>query len=677
MSGPDSAPEPAGFEPPKSSFAGPIAELVAQRVLLPPVRPGLLANLGGYEILRLVGAGGMGVVVLGRDPASGAQVAIKLVKPELLGDAQIKHRFLKEAGHIQKLKHRGIVPVLEIAESAEGPYFVMPYLEGGNLSRRIRPDQPMAAAAILDIAQPVAEGLQFAHRRGIIHRDLKPGNILLAADGSACLADFGLARTVFNDTLVDAGTDQCEGTAPYMSPAVAEGHAEDTRCDIYAFGALLYEMLTGRPPYEGRTTWEVRQRILAGPPPPIKFIQPKAHERLAAVAEGAMGRELRDRYADMGDVVADLKRIRAGKAPLGPAGLGRKVRDRLGRKSGVFAVIVAAAIIGAVAWWRPLGRSASGLAPKAAVPPPAPPLPFHFQEPTGMAFDPQGNLYVSDKLDGVVYQVAPNGRVAAVAGLKGFLGGIDGEGATARFSILRGLTFDPTGFIFYLSDGFRIRMISLHGPVWTLAGSFREPGTLDGPVRQARFVTPTGLALDRIGNLFVADAYTIRKITPAGVVTTLAGLPGHAGRADGFGGAARFSDQAKGLALGADGSVYVADGLNHRVRKISPAGAVTTLPGTFGRPTGIALDSAGDVVVADSDRAALYRLGPGGAVTVLAGQPDAPGRADGTGAAARFDRPHSLAIDAAGVIWVADSGNQALRQVSPAGVVTTLPLFTQ
>jgi DNA-binding beta-propeller fold protein YncE len=677
MSVPDATPGNEAFDPPKSSFGGPIAEFVAQRVLTPPVRPGLLANLGRFEILRLVGGGGMGVVLLARDPEAGSQVAIKLVKPELLGDAQIKHRFLKEAGHMQKLKHRGIVPVTEIGESAEGPYFVMPYLEGGNLSRRIRPDQPLEPAAILDIAQPVAEGLQFAHRRGIIHRDLKPGNILLGPDGSACLADFGLARTVFNDTVVDAGTEQCEGTAPYMSPAVAEGHAEDTRCDIYAFGAILYEMLTGRPPYEGRTTWEVRRQIIAGPPAAIAWLNPKADARLAAVAEGAMGRELRDRYADMGDVVADLKRVRLGKRPLGPHGIGRKVR-RLGRTSGT-AVIVAAAVVLALAiWLRPIRWFAP--APVAAGPkavPLGPPVPFHFHDPTGMAFDPQGNLYVSDKLDGVVYEVLPTGRVVPAAGLKGVLGGTDGEGDTARFSILRGLTFDSTGFIFYLSDGFRIRMISLHGPVWTLAGSFREPGSLDGPVRQARFVTPTGLAIDKAGNLYVADLDAIRKITPEGVVSTLAGSPGHAGREDGKGAAARFSDQPKGIAVSADGTVFVADGLNHRIRKISPTGDVTTLPGTFGRPAGIALDAAGDVVIADADRDAVFTLSPTGAVATLAGQAGTPGRADGPGAAARFNRPRVLAIDAAGIIWVADAGNQALRKITPAGVVTTAALFTQ
>ena len=181
----------------------------------------------------------------------------------------------------------------------------------------IKPGVPLDSESILDLAAQVAEGLSFAHRNGIIHRDLKPANILLTAEGRACLADFGLARTVFNDSLVDVGGRSLEGTAPYMSPAVAAGDAEDTRCDIYSFGALLYEMLTGRPPYEGQTTKDILRQIIAGPPRPITSLNPQADRGLAAVAEGCMARELRDRYADMRDVLNDLQRLKDNLPPAG------------------------------------------------------------------------------------------------------------------------------------------------------------------------------------------------------------------------------------------------------------------------------------------------------------------------------------------------------------------------
>lgn len=329
MSNDPSKQEQKPFTPPVSSFTGPIAELVGQQLLSPPSRPGLLASLDHYEILRILGGGGMGMVLLARDSNTGQEVAIKLVKPDLVSNQQVVHRFVKEAGHMQRLRHEHVVPVLEVSSRPQGPYFVMPYFEGRSLSQRIRSGRSLESEAVLDIALQIADGLRFAHQHGIIHRDLKPANILLAADGKACLADFGLARTMFNDTIVDVENQQCEGTAPYMSPAVAAGNAEDTRCDIYAFGALLYEMLTGDLPYKGSSTKEIQKQILAGSPTPITTLNPKADRGLVVVAEGAMARELRDRYADMTDVLSDLQRIKEGKPPLGPHGLGRRVHNKL------------------------------------------------------------------------------------------------------------------------------------------------------------------------------------------------------------------------------------------------------------------------------------------------------------------------------------------------------------
>ncbi|HSY43582.1 MAG TPA: serine/threonine-protein kinase, partial [Candidatus Acidoferrum sp.] len=305
---------PSGFAPPVSAFTGPVAELIAQRMLTPPPRPGLLAVLDHFEILRILGGGGMGIVLLARDTRTGRDMAVKLVKSELVTNQEVVHRFLKEAGHLKKLRHTNIVPVDEISEKPEAPYFVMPYFEKGSLANRIKPGQPLDTGTVLDMAAQVAEGLSFAHRSGIIHRDLKPANILVASD-RVCLGDFGLARTVFNDSIVDVERQQLEGTAPYMSPAVAAGDAEDTRCDIYSFGALLYEMLTGRPPYQGRSTKEILNKIIAGPPPSITSLNPAADRGLVAVAEKAMARELRDRYADMRDILKDLQQIREGKRP--------------------------------------------------------------------------------------------------------------------------------------------------------------------------------------------------------------------------------------------------------------------------------------------------------------------------------------------------------------------------
>ena len=137
MSNEPSNQEQTVFVPPVSAFAGPIAELVGHRLLSPPTRPGLLAVLSHYEVLRVLGSGGMGVVLLARDGDNGGNVAVKMVRPELVADQQMVHRFVREAGHLQKLKHKNVVPVLEVSDRAEGPYFVMPYFDRGSLAQRI------------------------------------------------------------------------------------------------------------------------------------------------------------------------------------------------------------------------------------------------------------------------------------------------------------------------------------------------------------------------------------------------------------------------------------------------------------------------------------------------------------------------------------------------------------
>ena len=303
-----------------SSDSRPQEELLQRGAFDPPFTPGTLGRLDRFEILRLLGEGGMGQVYLAREPRTDTQVAVKIMRPQVAGDPQSVHRFLTEARHMYRLSHPRILRVLEVSDREDGPYFVMPYIEGGSLLDQCRSGRCLPEDRVLAIARQVAEALAHAHARGLIHRDLKPGNVLLDKEGNAYLTDFGLVRTVFNDSMIDASASHLEGTAPYMSPAVARGEAEDTRCDIYAFGALLYELLTGQPPYTGRTPQLILDQVLKGPPQPIRAVSPKASPALVRIAEGCLARELRDRYASMSDVVADLERIEQGKMPLGVHG---------------------------------------------------------------------------------------------------------------------------------------------------------------------------------------------------------------------------------------------------------------------------------------------------------------------------------------------------------------------
>jgi sugar lactone lactonase YvrE len=699
---------PPAFAPPVSSFTGPIAELVAQRMLSPPSRPGLLAMLDQFEILRVLGGGGMGIVLLARDSHTGRDVAIKLIKSDLVTNQNVVHRFLKEAGHLKRLRHTNVVPVHEISDRADGPYFVMPYFEKGSLANRIKPGHPLDTESVLDIAAQVAEALSFAHRSGITHRDLKPANILLDANGNACLADFGLARTLFNDSIVDVGSRQLEGTTPYMSPAIAAGDAEDTRCDIYSFGALLYEMLTGRPPYEGRGAKEILDHIIAGPPKPISSLNPNADRGLVAVAEGCMARELRDRYADMRDVLKDLQRIKENQQPMGPRRFEGDAGDKLSQVRPVLKVLwlpvcmVGIAFAGWIVW-----RERS---PVVITPPPAPRAPVASQSawsvttlagqvgvggyadgagnqaelrlPNSVAVDRAGNVYVADTGNNTIRKISPNGVVSTLAGASGSHGSADGTGGEARFWAPFGVAVDGAGIV-YVADmaNNTIRKITPKGVVSTLAGLAGHPGSQDDIGAKARFRNPWGVAADDSGNVFVADLSNdaIRKITPAGVVTTLAGQAGMTGSVDGAGSQARFNAP-HGVATDHAGNVYVSDSANGTIRKITPGGVVSTLAGLprysgntdgngpearFGNPQGLAVDKQGNIYVAETGNNTVRKITPTGVVTTLTGLAGTTGSSNGNaiGKDARFNSPGGVAVDSAGNVYVADTNNHTVRKI--------------
>lgn len=279
-------------------------------------------------------------------------------------------------------------------------------------------------------------------------------------------------------------------------------------------------------------------------------------------------------------------------------------------------------------------------------------------------------------------------NAALVAGTPGTTGSADGTGAAARFNNANYVAVNSAGTL-YVGDflNHTIRAITPAGVVSTLAGSPGVNGYADGTGAAARFNGSGGLAVDSAGNVFVADwdNFVIRRITPAGVVTTLAGTAGAGGSVDGTGAAARFSNP-NGLAIDAAGNLHVADWGNHTIRRITPAGVVTTLAGTpgapgsangtgaaarFNQPNGVAVDSAGNVYVSDAANHTIRRITPAGVVTTLAGQPGASGNTDGTGSAARFDTPAWLTISPSGDLFVTSGAGDTVRKITAAGVVTT------
>jgi sugar lactone lactonase YvrE len=301
-----------------------------------------------------------------------------------------------------------------------------------------------------------------------------------------------------------------------------------------------------------------------------------------------------------------------------------------------------------------------------------------FNTPSGVAVDSAGNVYIADSYNCTIRKCSPAGAVTTLAGLARSSGSTDGTGSTARFSYPDGVAVDSVGNV-YVADtyNYTIRKISAAGSVTTLAGLAGNSGSTNGTVGTARFDSPSGVAVDSAGNVYVADTdnHTIRKITPAGVVTTLAGLAGTSGSTNGTGSNARFY-RPSGVAVDGSGHVYVADTYNHTIRKITPAGEVRTLAGLAGssgnldglgssarfyRPSGVAVDSEGNVYVADTGKHTVRKITPGGEVKTLAGAAGASGSADGLGSAARFYEPSGVAVDPAGKVYVADTLNYAIR----------------
>ena len=301
-----------------------------------------------------------------------------------------------------------------------------------------------------------------------------------------------------------------------------------------------------------------------------------------------------------------------------------------------------------------------------------------FANPSDVAVDAAGSIYVADTRNDTVRKISPAGVVTTFAGQAGVSGSNDGSGSAA-FNLPAGLAVDAAGNV-YVADtnNNEVRKVTPAGTVSTLAGVAGAAGSSDGAGSAARFNGPSGIAVDATGNLFVSDTlnHTIRKVSPTGVVTTIAGLAGASGFVDSTSSAARFHGP-QGVALDISGNLFVADTNNNAVRKIVIAtGVVTTVAGESGivgstdgansqaqfhYPSGIAVDAAGNLYVADTDNHVLREIVPSGAVSTLAGLAGTSGSADGAGTSARLNFPTGVAVDGAGNVYIADTTNDTVR----------------
>ncbi len=307
-----------------------------------------------------------------------------------------------------------------------------------------------------------------------------------------------------------------------------------------------------------------------------------------------------------------------------------------------------------------------------------------FRSPTGVSVDGVGNVYVADQDNHRIRKVTSSGVVSTIAG-NGYSGYADGIGSVAQFYSPTGIAVDGEGNVYVADQGnHRIRKITTSGVVSTLAGSGKA-GYADGAGINAQFNAPFGIAVDGGGNVFVADQgnHRIRKITPSGLVSTLAGS-GSPGYINGTGVAAQFLNP-RGIAVDWSGNAYVADCDNHRIRKITSAGVVSTFAGNgnpgfadgagttaqFKSPYGVIVDWTDNVYIADANNNRIRKIAPSGLVSTLAGS-GVPGYDAGTAGMARFNYPLSVAVDGVGNIYVADANNNRIRKIVLSGEVTSI-----
>ena len=365
-------------------------------------------RLGPYEIVSLMGAGGMGEVYRARDTRLDRTVAVKVLAPELAGDAEFRARFAHEAKAISALNHPHICGLFDIGRDHETEYLVLELLEGETLAARLERGA-LPLAQVLRFGIEIADALAAAHRHGIVHRDLKPANIMLTAAGTKLL-DFGLAKHTVGApgqalsmlaTAPGTGTAQGTiiGTLQYMAPEQIQGAPADARTDIFAFGSILHEMATGRRAFEASTQASLIAKILASDVPAVSMLTPLAPPLFDHVVQGCLAKEPADRWQAAHDVNLQLQWIQAhgSQADRGGTVASRTSSSWLLWIASAAAVLLAATVLALLQW------PSSAVAPRRPIRfEVAPPLNMQLDEFDAVAISPDGqHLVFTATVDGL------------------------------------------------------------------------------------------------------------------------------------------------------------------------------------------------------------------------------------------------------------------------------------
>jgi len=280
----------------------------------------LPANIGRYEVLEIIGRGGMGLVYKARDPNIGRLVALKIIKLDFDADekmaAEMRERFRREAAAAGTMQHPNIVSVYDAGEADGVPFIALEYVEGETLEKMIRPGELLPLTRVAAIIGQVASGLAFAHERGIIHRDVKPANVIVTPTGTAKIMDFGIAR-IQGSELTQKG--MVMGSPAYMAPEQITGSGSDARSDVFSLGVVLYQLLTGEKPFPGDNPTSVSYRILRTDPVEPSKLNPLIDPAFNRIIAKALAKRPEDRYQNALELAQDLEALAAGR-PLAGAG---------------------------------------------------------------------------------------------------------------------------------------------------------------------------------------------------------------------------------------------------------------------------------------------------------------------------------------------------------------------
>jgi serine/threonine protein kinase/DNA-binding beta-propeller fold protein YncE len=643
-------------------------------------------TVGGYQILEQIGRGGMATVFKAYQTGLSRFVAIKALPAFYAEDRAFRERFQNEAMAIARLRHPNILAVYDYGEVEGVPYIVTELATGGTLSALL--GSPLSPAEALNLLRPIAAALDYSHARGIIHRDIKPSNVLLDEDGRPVLADFGVAYILANTERLTA-TGFTVGTPAYMAPEQATGGQLSAATDVYALAVVLYEMLTGGVPFSGDSPLTIAIAHMHTPPPPPRTRTPSITEAVQNVVLTGLAKESTERFQTAGALVAALESaatapeagavadattivapLQGATEPMPTVPPDPEPRRKYPMVPWIAAVVViASSIAGFVLAGRGSSDSATVAAPTsvprtvapapvasiAAVAAAASPVALaaegvwqvfgpaqgSFNQPSSVAMDALGNVYVVDTFGHQLWKLSSGGQELGRWGSQGSDAG--------QFRTPFGVAVDKQGNV-YIADTSNNRV-----QTFTADGRFVSQWGGEGN-RVGQFAQPYGLAVDAGGSIYVSDTGNdrIQVLSNLGQPVAQWGRRGT--------GPAQFNGP-RGLAVDAQGNVYIADTNNHRIQKLSSDGQSLAMwggegdgPAQFRFPQAVALDSQGRVYVADSRNHRVQRLTPQGAYSAAwGGAGSAPGQ---------FASPQGLALNGQGVLYVADTDNNRVQRIN-------------